>query len=247
MGQKPFKAAVLAAGAGKRMRADGDDLPKVMRLANGVPLLGYVLRALDFLPAADILLVLGYGRETVRAAFPGYPFAVQAEQLGTGHAARTALEALPNFSGDLLICSGDMPLLRRETYLALIAAHRESGDACTVLSGTTSSPLPYGRVLRDESGAFVGIVEEKDATEEELAIRELNAGVYVFDSGALGAALGALRRDNAQGEYYLTDAPALIRASGGKVGVCKRELGSEILGVNTPDQLREVERELKDR
>ena len=246
MENKPLKAAILAAGAGKRMRADGSALPKVMREAYGVPLLGYVLRALDFIPPADTLLIVGYQWETVCAAFPDYPFALQAEQLGTGHAARIAMEALPEFEGDLLICCGDMPLMRRETYWALAETHRESGNACTLLSGTTPFSLPnYGRVLRNAEGVFDRIIEARDASERELAIPELNAGVYLFDARALRGALGSLRRNNAQAEYYLTDAPALIQAQGGKVGVCRRELGSELLGVNTPEQLLAVERALE--
>ena len=244
---KPLKAAILAAGAGTRMRTDGSDLPKVMRLANGVPLLGHVLRALNFIAPEDIILIVGYRRDMVTNAFPGYPAAVQKEQLGTGHAARAALELLDGYDGDLLLCCGDMPLLRRETYQALAEVHRAEGNACTILSGTASSPLPYGRILRDGDGAFAGIVEERDATPIQREIRELNSAVYVFDMRALRPALDALSPTNNQGEYYLTDAPLIIKAGGGKVGVCKRGLGSEILGVNTPEQLSEVERELRKR
>ncbi|MCL2343925.1 MAG: NTP transferase domain-containing protein, partial [Firmicutes bacterium] len=169
MGNRPLKAVILAAGAGKRMRADGSELPKVMRLANGVPLLGYVLCALDFIPAEDTILIVGYRREAVCAAFPRYPTALQTEQLGTGHAAQIAMAALPEFDGDLLICCGDMPLMRRETYLALTETHQTEKNACTLLSGATPYALPYGRVLRDENGVFTGIVEEKDATERQRA------------------------------------------------------------------------------
>jgi len=245
--KKRLKAAVLAAGAGTRMRVDGSDLPKVMREANGVPLLGYVLRSLDFLAPEDIILIVGYRRELVTDAFSDYPAAVQAEQLGTGHAVRMAMDTLPEFDGYLLVCYGDMPLLRRETYLALIETHRAEKNACTILSGTTPLSLPYGRVLRDENNDFCGVVEDRDATPRQREIKELNAGVYVFDVSALRPALSALRPLNSQGEYYLTDAPLLIRERGGKIGVCKRDLGSEILGVNTPEQLAEVERELRAR
>lgn len=237
----PIKAAVLAAGKGTRMHTEGCDLPKVLRQAKGRPLLAWVLDALNFIPPQDTVLVVGYQREKVLSAFPDYASAVQEQQLGTGHAVMAAFEALGDYAGDLLVCCGDMPLLRRETYLALCARHRETGAACTVLSGTTDIPLPYGRILRDASGAFRGMVEDRDCTPEQKAIRELNSGVYVFDAAALREVLGQLRQDNAQGEYYLTDAPLLMQRQGRLVEVCQRELGMEILGVNTPQQLAEVE------
>jgi bifunctional N-acetylglucosamine-1-phosphate-uridyltransferase/glucosamine-1-phosphate-acetyltransferase GlmU-like protein len=218
-----------------------------MRLAAGRPLLAYVLDALDFISPCDCVIVVGYEKEKVIRAFPNYCFAEQSEQLGTGHAALCAFSALGDFSGELIICCGDMPLLRRETYLALVEAHEDSGNACTILTGTSDLPLPYGRILRDESGAFLGVVEEKDATASQREITELNSGVYVFSAPALKQVLSELSADNAQGEYYLTDAPLLIMQRGHKVGVCERELGSEILGVNTPEQLSLVERLIGER
>jgi bifunctional N-acetylglucosamine-1-phosphate-uridyltransferase/glucosamine-1-phosphate-acetyltransferase GlmU-like protein len=238
---RPLKAAVLAAGKGTRLRTEGCDVPKVMRLAAGRPLLHYVLSALDFIPREDIILVVGYKKEQVIAGFPGYPFVEQTLQLGTGHAAMAALQALPDYEGDLLVCCGDMPLIRRETYMALVDRHRETRSACTMLTGTSGAKLPYGRIIRDERGGFAGIVEDKDCTPEQKKIEELNSGVYIFDAAVLRSVLSGLRRDNAQGEYYLTDAPALIQARGLPVEICRRELGFEILGVNTPEQLRQVE------
>ena len=120
-----------------------------------------------------------------------------------------------------------------------------AGNDCTILTGTSSEDLPYGRVLRDANGVFTGMVEDKDATPEQKAIRELNSGVYVFKAAKLRAVLSELRSDNAQGEYYLTDAPVLMQKRGGKIGVCCRELGYEIIGVNTPEQLAQVESLLK--
>lgn len=234
---RPVKAIVLAAGKGTRLHTEGCDIPKVMRLAAGRPLLAYVTEALGFLPPADIVLVVGYKREQVEAAFPGYAFAIQAQQLGTGHAVAAGLQTLPDFEGDILVCCGDMPLIRRETYLALVEQHAAQGNACTLLSGSTDTPLPYGRIVRDSTGAFSAIVEERDCTPEQREIRELNSGVYMFRAPELRQALGQLRSDNAQGEYYLTDVPGLFLESGLSVGVCRRELGNEILGVNTPEQL----------
>lgn len=240
-GDSMIKAVVLAAGKGTRLRTEGVDLPKVMRLAAGEPLLGYVVRALNFLPREDIILVVGYQKEAVLKAFPGYPSAEQAEQLGTGHAVRSAAPLLERFEGHVLVCCGDMPLMRRETYRALADAHREGGNLCTVLTGRSDEALPYGRVIRDGAGGFSRIVEEKDCTAGERAVTELNAGVYLFHSPTLLEALGGLRRENAQGEYYLTDVPALIARAGGKVGICTACTAEEMLGVNTAEQLAQVE------
>ncbi len=236
-----IKAAVLAAGKGTRMHTEGITLPKVMRTALGRPLLAYVLDALGFIEPSDCVLVVGYQEEKVMEAFPQYAFAHQREQLGTGHAVMCACDVLDGFDGSLLVCCGDMPLISRDTYEQLCREHFESCNACTMLSGSADVYLPYGRILRDAEGNFVGVVEEKEATEEQKRITELNAGVYVFDFKALRSVLGQLRSDNAQGEYYLTDAPALMQAQGLRVGVCRRDLGLEIIGVNTPDQLKTVE------
>lgn len=241
-----IKAVVLAAGKGTRMQTDGCDLPKVMRLVLGRPLLGYVLSALDFIPPEDIIAVVGYKKEQIISAFGGYVFAEQTEQLGTGHAVMSALTALDGFEGDILVCCGDMPLIKKETYEALVNAHRSGGYACTMLTGTSDADLPYGRVQRDSEGNFLRVIEDRDCTPEQKKIRELNSGVYVFESSALRQALGQLSCNNAQGEYYLTDVPEFIMAKGMPVGVCCRELGLEIIGVNTPEQLREVERVLSE-
>ncbi|HHU22760.1 MAG TPA: NTP transferase domain-containing protein [Clostridiales bacterium] len=243
---RPLKAVVLAAGKGTRLRTEGCDLPKVMRLAAGRPLLHYVLSAIDFIPREDIVLVVGYKKEQVTAGFPGYPYAEQTRQLGTGHAVMAACRTLPDYDGDLLVCCGDMPFIRRETYLSLINKHRETGAACTILTGTSSIDLPYGRIIRDSEGKFAGIVEDRDCTPEQKRITELNSSVYIFDAAALRSVLSDLRRDNAQGEYYLTDAPALMLARGLNVDICRRELGYEIIGVNTPEQLSQVESLLRE-
>lgn len=239
---KPMiKAVILAAGKGTRLQTEGSTLPKVMRLAAGRPLLAHVLSQLDFIPKKDCVIVVGYKKESVTAAFPGYNFAEQKEQLGTGHAVMAAFSQLEDYNGQLLVCYGDMPLLRRETYKALIDEHTVSGNICTVLSGTSELDLPYGRITRDENGAFCGVIEDKDATPEQKRIRELNIGVYVFDAFLLRSVLSELKSDNAQGEYYLTDAPLILKRQGYKIGVCCRELGYEIIGVNTPEQLKQTE------
>lgn len=236
-----LKAVVLAAGKGTRLQSEGCDLPKVMRRANEKPLLEYVLEALSFIGEKDTILVVGYKKEDVLARFGEYRFAVQDEQLGTGHAVLSAEDELRGFDGSVLVCCGDMPLLTRETYKALADVHFEEHNACTILTGTSDAPLPYGRIVRDDKGCFLRLVEEKDCTPEELKIRELNSGVYVFNALKLLPALSKLKNDNAQGEYYLTDVPAILRGEGEKIGVCMRDMGSELIGVNTAEQLAQVE------
>jgi len=243
------KAVVLAAGKGTRLQTEGTDLPKVMRHALGEPLLHYVLEAIAFIPPKDTILVVGYQKEKVTAYFhdQSYVFAEQREQLGTGHAVMAAREALGQGDFPVLICYGDMPLLRRETYEDLVRVHETEGNACTILTGTTDLALPFGRIVRDAAGSFREVVEDRDCTPAQKAIRELNVGVYVFQSGPLLSALGRLGCANSQGEYYLTDVPAILQGDGQKIGICKRELGDEIIGVNTVEQLQQVEEALKKR
>lgn len=241
------KAVILAAGKGTRLQSEQFQLPKVLREANGQPLLHYVLEALNFLNKADTVIVAGYMMDKVVARFPDYPYAVQAEQKGTGHAVQCAREQLQNFDGTVLVCCGDMPLIRRETYEALLAEHEKNDCPCTFLTGTCGEDLPYGRILRDENGGFLRVVEDKDCTPEQKQIKELNAGVYAFDCKELLSCLDLLKNDNAQGEYYLTDVPELMRQKGGKIGLCCVELGEQIIGVNTVEQLQQVEEYLKNR
>lgn len=239
------RAIVLAAGKGTRLHSEAYQLPKVLREANGKPLLHYVLDALSFLDQKDIVLVVGYMRDKVMARFPGYAYAVQDPQNGTGHAVQCAEEHLRDFDGTVLVCCGDMPLLRKETYEALLSEHEKNGCPCTFLTGTSDLDLPYGRILRDEAGNFLRVVEDRDCTPEQQKIRELNAGVYAFDCKELLACLKLLTNDNAQQEYYLTDVPELMRKRGGKIGLCYVELGNQIIGVNTQEQLDMVETYLK--
>lgn len=243
----PIKAIVLAAGKGTRLHTEGVDLPKVLRVAAGRSLLEYVLEELSFLPPQDILLVVGYEADKVAAAFPGYARVYQSPQLGTGHAVQCAEGALKGFEGHILICYGDMPLLPRSAYEKLIAEHIAQGNACTLMAGVADQPLPYGRVIRGDDGGFRRIVEDKDCTPEEREVKELNVGVYVFEARQLWRALTTLRPNNAQGEYYLTDAPVWLAKQGEKVGVCAACTAEEMLGVNTVEQLQQVEDYIKTR
>ena len=236
-----LKAVVLAAGKGTRLRTEGSDLPKVMRKALDKPLLQYVLDALDFVGKENVIIVVGYKKEDVIAAYGGYEFAVQYEQLGTGHAVMAAEENLRGFDGAVLVCCGDMPLIKRETYKALAEVFESENSDCAVLSGVMDEPGSYGRIVRDENGGFLNITEAKDCTEEQLRINEVNSGLYIFSAGRLFEALKKIGNDNAQAEYYLTDVPEIILRSGGKVSICRRDLGNELIGVNTMEQLNQVE------
>jgi len=235
------KALVLAAGKGTRLQTEGINLPKVMRLADGKPLLHYVLAALDFLPKKDVILVVGYQREAVLEAYPQYPHAVQAEQHGTGHAVQCAAHLLQGFDGHVLICCGDTPLVQKSTFESLVELHLKEGNACTMLSAILDEGGNYGRVLREEDGSFKCIVEARDCTPEQAAVREVNVGTYLFRVPELLAALDQLTDNNSQGELYLTDCPAIIKAAGHRVGVCDTCSEREMLGVNTVEQLQEVE------
>jgi len=242
-----IKAIVLAAGKGTRLATEGIDLPKVMRESCGKPLLHYVLAAISFIPREDTVLVVGYQKERVTAHFDAYNFVEQTEQLGTGHAVMAARDFLSGEDFPVLVCYGDMPLLKRETYEDMIRLHLDEGNACTILTGTSDLALPFGRIVRDASGGFQEVVEDRDCTPEQLAIDELNVGVYVFQSSALLPALSELGCANSQGEYYLTDVPAILKAQGLPIGLCKRSLGVEIIGVNTVEQLLQVEEALAER
>ncbi len=239
-----LKTVILAAGKGTRLAQEGVDLPKAMRVALGKPLLAWVLEAVPT-GVEDTILVVGYKKEYILNAFPQYAHAEQKEQLGTGHAVMAAVPALGDYDGDVLVCFGDMPLVRAETYAALVREHRESGAACTILSGTSDEPLPFGRIIRDGKGEFDRIVEDRDCTPEEKLCRELNSGLIVMDFRKMVSALSELRTDNAQGEYYITDLPRILKDRGEKVCVCARDMGEELIGVNTPAQLAQVEEILR--
>ncbi|MBR6790212.1 MAG: NTP transferase domain-containing protein, partial [Oscillospiraceae bacterium] len=215
-----MKAIILAAGKGKRLLSEQHDMPKVMREALGKPLLRYVVENLSFIEKKeDIVIVAGYKKEKVFEAFAdGYAFAVQDEQKGTGHAVNCAKDLFVDYDGPVLVCYGDMPMFKKSTYENLVKVHEEAGNDCTILTGVTDRKLAYGRIVRDENGAFVGVVEDRDCTPEQKLINELNVGIYVFDSKKLFPCLGELKSNNAQGEYYLTDVPSIMMSKGYKIG-----------------------------
>jgi bifunctional UDP-N-acetylglucosamine pyrophosphorylase/glucosamine-1-phosphate N-acetyltransferase len=248
MDSKPhvIQAVVLAAGKGTRMKSAR---AKVLHPALGVPMLEHVVRALQAAGAAPVTVVVGHQAEAVEAAFAGrgLEFVRQDPPLGTGHALQSARERIGAGAGTLLVVNGDLPLLRTETLRALLAAHKGGGAAATLLTVDLDEPGAYGRVLRDADGGVRAIVEAKDASAAERAVREINAGLYAFERDALLPALLRLRPQNAQGEYYLTDVVALLREAGHRVRAFKAADPAEALGVNNLAELAETDRLLRRR
>lgn len=239
---------VLAAGEGKRMKSS---LPKVLHPLLGRTLLGHVLAAAGPLGADRTVVVVGHGADQVRAHLtevaPGATPVLQERQLGTGHAVRIALDAVPDATGTVVVINGDVPLLRPETVQALVEAHEEAAAAATVLAAEVPDPTGLGRIVRDVQGHLEQIVEERDASPQQRALREINAGIYAFDAARLREALGKLSTDNDQGEEYLTDVFALLRDAGEPVAVHCAADHVETLGCNDRVELSALRRLLRDR
>ncbi|MGU7771332.1 bifunctional UDP-N-acetylglucosamine diphosphorylase/glucosamine-1-phosphate N-acetyltransferase GlmU [Burkholderia sp. MR1-5-21] len=229
---------ILAAGTGKRMRSA---LPKVLHPLAGRPLLSHVIATARALQPSRLVVVVGHGAEQVQAAVaaPDVQFAVQAEQLGTGHAVRQALPLLDP-AQPTLVLYGDVPLTRVSTLERLVDAAREGRYG--ILTVTLDDPTGYGRIVRDAAGFVTRIVEQKDASPEELKIAEINTGIIVTPTAQLSMWLGALKNENAQGEYYLTDVVELAIDAGFEVVTAQPDAEWETLGVNSKAQLAELER-----
>ena len=232
-------AVILAAGKGTRMKSK---LPKVLHKVGGHPMLEHVMDAAEAAGCRDNVVVIGHGAELVRELVGDRArIALQAEQLGTGHAVLQAADTLKDFSGTVMILCGDTPLLEAEELQKFYAEHVKSGAAATVMSALMDDPFGYGRILRDANGDVAGIVEQKDASEEQKQIKEINTGNYCVEAPLLFEVLRTLGNDNAQGEYYLTDVLAKLRAMGKKVGGVITADSEMIMGVNSRRQLAEAE------
>ncbi len=234
---------IMAAGKGTRMKSD---LPKVLHTLAGKTLLEHVLKTARALDPEKIVVIVGHGRETVMERYKNtdIQFAVQEPQLGTGHAIAQAGPAFKGFKKGLIAAlSGDVPLLRPETLKSMIAAQVETGSAITVLTCHMENPGSYGRIMRS-GGKIVANIEAKDATEKQLAIREINSGIYVFDGDFLFPALKRINNRNAQGEYYLTDLISIAVKDGLAVSGVLASDPAEIQGVNTAGQLADLEKDL---
>ncbi|MEW2553825.1 bifunctional UDP-N-acetylglucosamine diphosphorylase/glucosamine-1-phosphate N-acetyltransferase GlmU [Streptomyces zhihengii] len=247
---RPAAVVVLAAGEGTRMKSK---TPKVLHEISGRALVGHVVSAARELEPEQLVVVVGHAREQVEAhladRYAGTRTAFQAEQNGTGHAVRMGLEELGGApDGTVIVVCGDTPLLTGATLSALAATHGADGNAVTVLTAEVPDSTGYGRIVRDAAtGAVTAIVEHKDASEAQRAIREINSGVFAFDGALLGDALKKVRTDNSQGEEYLTDVLGILREAGHRVGASVAGDHREILGINNRLQLAEARRLLNQR
>ena len=256
MSERSLSAIVLAAGEGTRMKSSR---PKPLHLLAGRSMLQYVLDSLVDCSVSQVVVVVGHGAERVtkklQAAEPDLhlTFVEQHTQLGTGDAASVGMTGLPDDDGpdaddhDVIVLPGDMPLLRPATIAALVATHRDADAACTVLTAHVPEPGSYGRVVRGKDDQVVRIVEAADASDEELAIDEINTAVYCFRRSVLAPALRRLSPENAQGEYYLTDVVGVLREAGYRVAAVAVDDAAEGEGINDRVQLAAAEAELRRR
>lgn len=251
--QRNLEILILAAGLGTRMRSNR---AKVLHRLDGRPLIGHVCRTATSLAPRKVYVVVGHQAEDVKAAVleeldaEHAVFVVQKEQLGTGDAVNAAREYLEEQDSTLLVLSGDVPMIRHETLAALVQlhhSHRGKGAACTILTVKLKDPTGYGRIVRSDEGRFEKIVEQKDASEEEQEVNEINSGIYCFNTKKLFSALSKVQNDNSQGEYYLTDVPALLRDAGEDVAIYQHPDQQEIEGVNNRVQLAGLERLIRRR
>jgi bifunctional UDP-N-acetylglucosamine pyrophosphorylase/glucosamine-1-phosphate N-acetyltransferase len=244
---KPLNVLIMAAGLGTRMKSKR---AKVLHELGGLPLITHVVRAAKALEPRAILVVIGHQAEEVERAVLAEvgqlaSFVVQAKQRGTGDAVESTRNLLESSDSLVLVLSGDVPLIRVETLQKFIEHHRNAGGDCSILSVKLENPTGYGRIVRDEHEAFQKIVEQRDATVEQRQVREINAGIYCFESKSLYRALRSVEPGNDQGEYYLTDVAEIILASGGKVSVYLHTDAREVSGINTRADLAEFENLLR--
>ena len=234
---------ILAAGQGTRMKSD---LAKVLHSLAGKPLVDHVVRSAQKAGISKTVVIIGHQAEKVKQALKDLKveFVLQAEQKGTGHAVMQALPSIEKFAGELLILYGDVPLIKSETIKSLLEEHRVDNNACTMLTTIIEQPGAYGRIIRDGDGSVSRIVEAKDATPEELAVKEINPAIYAFDNQKLVEALGNLKPNNKQGEYYLTDVIGIFKEQGLKISAKIVTDSREVLGINTLEELTECEKYL---
>jgi bifunctional UDP-N-acetylglucosamine pyrophosphorylase/glucosamine-1-phosphate N-acetyltransferase len=245
---RPAAVIILAAGEGKRMKSR---TPKVLHALCGRSMIGHAVAAARDLDPERLVVVTGHGRDQVGAEVarlaPDADLVLQEQQLGTGHAIRMVTESLGAIPGIVVVTYGDMPLLRSQTLQELASIHRAEGNGVTVLSARVPDPAGYGRIVRDQAGTLARIVEHADATPAERAIDEINSGCYAFDGALLADAIKRVATDNAQGQEYLTDVIAILRADGHRIGSVIAADAQEIEGVNDRVQLAAARRVLNDR
>ena len=240
-----FTSVILAAGMGTRMKSK---MPKVLHKVCGKPLSKWVIDASKAAGADKVCAVVGHKAETVKEVLGDVcEFALQAEQKGTGHAVMQAIDVIKNSKGEVVILTGDTPLITAETINKAIEYHKNNGNQATVITAILDDATGYGRIVRDNDGSVLKIVEQKDASEEEKKINEVNSGMYVFDAQSLVYALDKITPNNAQGEYYLTDTLEILLSAGKKIGGYAISDNDEIRGINDRVQLNEAEKIMQKR
>ena len=246
MQEQDLAVIILAAGKGTRMQ---NSLAKVLIPIAGKPTLEFVLDTAATLNPSRILVVVGHQAELVQKIFSNrnLEFVLQKEQLGTGHAARLTEQKLTNFEGSILVLCGDMPLIKTKTLQQLLLEYRKKKAKCTVLTLKSNAKNDFGRIIRDDEGSFLKIVEHRDATYKEKEVDEFNSGVYCFDKELFFKALSSIHDNNTQKEYYLTDTLEYSVKIGYPVASVQTEDADEIIGINTPYDLQRVEQLLKNR
>ncbi|MBN2396978.1 MAG: NTP transferase domain-containing protein [Deltaproteobacteria bacterium] len=239
-------AVILAAGKGTRMKSD---LVKVLHPICGKPMVWYVVELARTLGAEKTVVVVGHQASMVKEAMTGQGliYALQEEQLGSAHAVLQAAGALDGLPGDVLILCGDVPLLRPVTIESLLASHRDHGGVITVMTAVLDDPGSYGRVVKNEAGEVLKIVEARDANPEEKKIREINTGIYCAQNGFLFEAVRKIGNTNAQGEFYFTDIFEIARNERHRTGSFIIPDPAEAMGINTPDDLKVAEKMMQDR
>ncbi len=238
-----LKTLILAAGKGTRMKSD---LPKVLHKVNGIPMIKKIIEILEKLNSQENILILGHEKEMILDALGNVQYVVQDKQLGTGHAIMMAEEKLKDYGGDIMVVCGDTPVLTSETLEKMYKKHTESGAVTTILTSIVEDPYGYGRIVK-ENNTVKAIVEEKEAKEDEKKIKEINAGVYCFDSKKLFEALSKIEKHVEKDEYYLTDVIGINVNDGEKVETYILENNEEVLGVNSKVQLAEADAILRNR
>lgn len=238
-------AVILAAGQGTRMKSD---LPKVLCEIMGRPMIHYVLDALEASGFQKKVVVVGYQAEKVEQELADrehVEFVVQKERKGTGHAVMVCRDAIADHDGPLLVVAGDSPMIQPSSLNSLLQHFQDERPACLLGTLQKENPFGLGRIVRDTDGAFTGIVEEKDATEEQKKITEVNMSTYIFDNQEMLSVLSQLKNQNSQGEYYITDCPSLLLKEGKKVAALPVLKPCESLSINTVEELAIVEAEMR--
>jgi bifunctional UDP-N-acetylglucosamine pyrophosphorylase / glucosamine-1-phosphate N-acetyltransferase len=245
--ERQVAAIILAAGKSTRMKSD---VPKVLHEVCGRPMLGHAISAARLAGVDQIIVVIGHGRERVTQAFEtqhDVTWVEQTEQRGTGHAVQCCREALSGFDGSVVVIAGDMPLIRRQAIIELVDVREDTGHAATIATTKLTDPTGYGRIVRDDDGNLVAIVEDRDCSDQQRAITEVNPSYYCFDAKKMFDVLDKIEPAASKGEYYLTDAIRLLRESDEGVSAKLEIAAEDAMGVNSRFDLAAVNRAMQDR